>query len=92
MKLVGAGSIALPEVVRRLTAEPARVFGLPYGGLSPGAPGDVVVLDPEASWEVSADRLLSKGKNTPLDGLSLQGRVMATLLEGRIVFDAREGR
>lgn len=89
MKLVVAGQISLAEAIRRLTLEPCRVFNLPYGTLAPGAPGDVVIFDPAANWEVTASQFYSKGKNTPLDGDTLQGLVRLTFLEGQVVYDAR---
>ena len=88
MKLVAEHRLPLGEMVRRLTVEPARTFGLPYGTLSPGAPADVVIFDPAVSWTVESDRLLSRGKNTPLDGHSLTGSVLFTLVEGNVVYDA----
>lgn len=91
MKLVKAGDLPLSDLIRRLTIEPCRIFGLPYGRLSPGAFGDVVIFDPDASWNVSASDFFSKGKNTPLDGHELVGRIQATLAEGRVVYDAADG-
>ncbi len=90
MKLVDAGQLALPELIRRLTLDPCRTFGLPFGTLAVGAPADVVVFDPEASWTVDASRFYSKGKNTPLDGHALRGQVVMTLVDGEVVYE-REG-
>lgn len=90
MTLVEAGQIALADVIRRLTVEPCRIFSLPYGTLAVGAPADVVILDPGAPWVVDTGRFHSKGKNSPLDGHSLRGLVMVTLVEGRIVYQNAE--
>jgi len=46
----------------------------------------VVVFDPEAEWTVEPERFASKGKNTPLAGRRLRGRVVATVYEGKVVF------
>ena len=54
-----------------------------------GAPGDVAIIDPEAEWIVEPELFVSKGKNTPLAGRRLRGRVMATVYGGRVVFDGR---
>ena len=72
-----------------------RAFGLErvaprLGSLAVGAPGDVVVFDPEAEWTVEPERFASKGKNTPLAGRRLRGRVVATVYGGKMVF-APEG-
>ncbi|MFQ5880224.1 MAG: hypothetical protein ACE5IZ_08640, partial [Dehalococcoidia bacterium] len=55
------------------------------GTLSIGAPGDVTLFDPEAEWTVEPERFASKGKNTPLAGRRLRGRVAATVYEGKVV-------
>ncbi|MBI1885160.1 MAG: dihydroorotase [Chloroflexi bacterium] len=58
------------------------------GTLSVGAPGDVAVIDPGAEWVIEPERFASKGKNTPLAGRTLRGRVVATVYEGRVVYQA----
>ena len=84
-------ALSLEEVVRALTIGPVRALGLDrrvegLGTLSAGAAGDVVVIDPEAEWTVEPVAFASKGKNTPLEGRTLRGRVMATIYGGRVVF------
>lgn len=90
LQLVEAGVLSLSEAIRKLTWNPARIFGLPYGTLSIGAPADVVVFDPQQRWTVNPSRLHSKSKNTPFAGKELKGRVVVTLVAGRIVYDARK--
>ncbi len=95
MCLVHDGRLSLPTLVERMTAAPARVLGQPdlrLGALTPGNPADVVVFDPNAEWTVRADRMASAGRNTPLDGATLKGRVAATLVEGRVVYRSEEAR
>jgi len=72
----------LPVLIERLTAGPARLFGINAGTLTPGASADIVVFDPNEEWTVDAAAFRSKGKNTPLDGVRLRGRVVMTLAEG----------
>jgi dihydroorotase len=88
MELVKAGLMTLPEIVRHLTVNAARVFNLPGGALRPGAPADVTVFDPEAPFVVAEETLVSKSPNTPLLGMRLSGAVRATLVSGRVVYDA----
>jgi dihydroorotase len=57
-------------------------------GLVEGAPADLVVFDRSEHWAVTADALASRGKNTPLLGMELGGRVMVTLAAGRIAYEA----
>ena len=55
------------------------------GTLAPGALGDLVILDPDAEWVVDPSEFASMGKNTPLTGRTLKGRVVATVYGGRVV-------
>ena len=87
--LVDRDDIDLPTAIERLTAGPARVLGEAYqsslGTLKPGAPGDVTVLDPDAEWQVDSSTFASKGRNTPVDGITLKGQVVKTIVgEGQI--------
>jgi dihydroorotase len=84
LRLVDEGCLTLAAAVRALTVAPARAFGLRAGSLERGKPADICVFDPNQSWTVTADQLASRGKNTPLLGQTLQGRVIATLLGGRL--------
>jgi len=93
MTLVEAGAIDLPALIERLTAGPVRALGLErsvagLGSLAEGALGDVVLLDPDAEWTVEPERFASKGKNTPLAGRTLRGKIVATAYEGRVVWAA----
>lgn len=85
-ELVGGGVLTLPELIARMSTVPARVFHLPAGTLSQGAPADVVVFDAGARWKVDPERFLSKSHNTPFAGWELVGRVERTLVGGRQVF------
>jgi len=78
--------LSLLEVLRRLTAGPARVLALAAGTLRPGAPADLVVFDPDASWRINTDKFRSKSKNAPFDGRPVQGRVERTIVDGREIF------
>jgi dihydroorotase len=91
MSLVHSGELDLSLLIAKLTAEPARIIrrsGLPsdLGTLREGAPGDVTLFDPEAEWVVDPSVFLSKGKNTPLAGCVLKGKVMATVVGGEVAY------
>ncbi len=86
-------ALDLETVVERLTIAPVRTLGLDrklegLGSLSRGAPGDVVLLDPNAEWTVEPELFASKGKNTPLTGRTLRGLVVATIASGKVVWRA----
>jgi dihydroorotase len=57
-------------------------------GLVEGAPADLVVFDRSESWTVASDTLLSRGKNSPLLGMSLPGPILVTMAGGRIAYEA----
>ncbi len=75
---VEAGWIDLPTLIERLTLGPASCFGIEPSSLDP----DLVLIDPGAEWVVSSSELASRGKNTPLLGRRLRGRVVAAFVEG----------
>jgi len=91
---VDAGQLTLLRAVEALTTGPAGLLGARTRragavGLIEGAPADLVVFDRSESWTVTADSLASRGKNTPLLGMSLPGRVLVTMAGGRIAYEAR---
>jgi dihydroorotase len=82
--------LPLERIVEALTIGPVRALGLDrhvkgIGTLAVGSPADVVLFEPTRDWAVEPEALASKGKNTPLIGKSLRGRVVATLYGGRVV-------
>ena len=94
MRLVEDGQLDLGTLIKRLTIGPARAWGLDrrpgfegLGTLAPGAVGDVVVLDPTSEWTVEPELFASRGRNTPLAGERLRGRVIATVVDGRVVYE-----
>jgi len=89
MSLVHGGQLPLTTLISKLTCEPAKIVGDKYGklgSLEVGAPADVTIFDPDKKWVVDAKSFASKGKNTPLEGSALKGRVMATISEGKLVY------
>ncbi|MBX3071757.1 MAG: dihydroorotase [Thermomicrobiales bacterium] len=88
LALVRAGHFDIPQLVRWMTSKPAEIFDLPGGRLSPGSPADVVVWNPEQRWQVTPDALKTLSPNTPLLGMTLQGRVVRTFVAGNEVHAA----
>jgi len=87
--LVRERVLDLPALVARLTAGPARVLDLPGGTLTPGAPGDVTILDLEREQTIDPARFHSRGRNTPFGGWRCTGAAWMTIVGGRVVM--REG-
>ena len=88
MALVHTGRLSLPTLIAALTARPARAWNLAGGALTPGAPADLTIFDPTEEWTVDPDSFASLGKNTPLAGVTLRGRVRETRLGGQKVYQA----
>jgi dihydroorotase len=91
LELVRAGDLAPLEWVRRLSTNPARILRRPGGSLAPGSPADVAVIDPARRWTYDPAKGFSKSHNSPWAGRALEGRVVATLVGGRLVYDVERG-
>ena len=89
--LVAPGIIDYPMLVERMAVAPARLFKLPGGTLRRGAAADVTVFDPAAEWRVDPARFVSKGRNTPYAGRTLQGRAEYTVVDGAVVYRRDRG-
>lgn len=89
LRLVDEKLLSLAEAIARLTVHPAQILGVECGSLSVGATADVCIFDPKARWTLSADKLVSRGRNTPFLGWEFTGRVTHTLVGGDVVFEAR---
>ncbi len=97
LRVVEHDGITLPEAIERLTIGPVRAVRLDrrtgesgLGTLQAGAPADLVIFDPAARWTVTPTALRSKGKNTPLIGTELPGRVLVTIAGGCVAYRAEE--
>lgn len=88
LELYHNGHLSLLDVIDRLTRRPARLFRLPGGSLAAGSPADLVLFDPDRALRIVADEFRGKSKNSPFDGHPTQGRVVMTILGGRIVHRA----
>ncbi|HLE67540.1 MAG TPA: dihydroorotase [Burkholderiales bacterium] len=81
--------LPLVKSLARATIDAARVLGVGSGRIATGAPGDVIVFDPEAPFRVTPEALKSQGKNSPFLGYELAGRVRATLVAGNVVYEQK---
>ena len=100
LSLVDAGRLPLARAVAALTTGPAAVAAASTGtagtssarprGLIEGAPADLVVFDRADRWQVTEASLLSRGKNSPLLGRDLPGRVVLTIAAGRLAYEDSE--
>lgn len=90
LRLVHEGHMSLLDLLRKMTVAPAALLGLEAGRLAVGAPADLILLDPERPWKITEAGLSSLAKNTAFEGRLVQGRVLLTMVDGRVVhrFDA----
>jgi len=87
--LVHAGRLEAAAAVRAMTVGPAKVLGIEACALREGVRADVTLLDPDHEWVVEPTRFESKARNCPFARRRLRGKVVATIVEGRVVM--REG-
>jgi len=81
--------LPLWRIVELLSSNPAKVFRLAgRGTLAKGAHADVTIFDPKKKWTFDASQSRSKSKNTPFDGWSFSGKVVATIVGGKVVYEA----
>ncbi len=88
LEQVHNGSLPLLTCLQRLTAGPAAVLGRGGGRLQRGAPADLVLFTLDTAWRIDAGQFRSMSRNTPFHRRPVQGRVVATLLDGRVVHRA----
>ena len=86
LRLYHSDHLSLPQLFRALSLNPANRLGLPSGRLSEGAPADLILFDPNSPFLLDRFQLNSKSKNTPFDGQRMQGRVLATFVDGQKVY------
>lgn len=87
LELYHNGILKLPELLAKLTCNPAKLLGLDVGRLKEGAPADLLVFDLDEPWRLSVEDFRSKSKNAPYDGRPVQGRAWRTIVSGRQVYD-----
>ncbi|MGE5169630.1 MAG: dihydroorotase [Rudaea sp.] len=90
LKWASETQVALADALARITTRPAEILGLAAPSLARGVHADICVFDPAAAWTVHRDALRSQGKNTPFLNYEVTGRVRATVVGGRVVYE-REG-
>ena len=91
LTLVDQGSLDLTTLISSVTHRATALLPERYrdlGSLRAGSAADIAIVDPSAKWVVDPIDFASKGKNTPLAGCSLTGRVMSTVYGGAVVYDA----
>ncbi len=83
--LVKPGLLTLPQAIDKLSAIPAKIFGLKAGSLALGSNADITVIDPEEKWKIDVSRFYSKSRNCPFNGWEVQGKAVMTIVRGCVV-------
>ncbi len=89
--LIEPGHLTWPQLIAKLTINPARVLAIDRGTLKPGAAADVTVIDPTAEWTIDPDRFRSKSRNCPFAGWKVRGRAHAVIVGGTLNVGAAAG-
>lgn len=84
--LVREGYLTLPQLVEKMSCNPAKVLGIDKGTLSEGCAADIVIADIDTEYAIDPDEFFSKGKNTPFAGKKVYGRVDVTIVDGAVVY------
>ncbi|NLA42466.1 MAG: dihydroorotase [Smithella sp.] len=87
LSLVQKGVLSWPELIAKMSCNPARILNLPKGTLAKGADADITVIHPELSWSVDAAAFRSLGKNSPFSGREMKGRAVLSIVGGDIKYD-----
>ncbi len=86
--LVAPGVLSLNQAIAKLTSEPARILKLQKGRIAEGGDADLTIFDPNREWSADASGFASKSRNTPFHGWRLSGAAVATLVAGKVVWEA----
>lgn len=86
LRLAEEGLMTLPEVLARLTINPATLLGIPAGKIAIGELADIAIIDPDTHYICHGKNFASRGKSTPFEGWDFSGRVKHTIVAGQIVY------
>jgi dihydroorotase len=89
LNLISSKTLNWPELIAKMSLNPARILNLPKGTLKEGADADITVIDPLLKWTVDVQAFRSRGKNSPFNGRQMQGKAILTIIGGEIKYDGR---
>jgi dihydroorotase len=91
-RLFHTGKINLKRLVELFSTNPAKIINKSLGTLKVEAEADVTVFGPDHEWVYDVNQTLSKSRNSPFHGTKLKGRVAATIVAGKVVYQSPEVR
>ena len=80
LKLVRDGILTLPQLIEKMSTNPAHILKIPKGSLTPGCDADITLIDIHKAWTVDAGTFRSKGRNCPFDGWNLIGKAIMAIV------------
>jgi dihydroorotase len=86
LALVREGVLTFPAAARKLSSNPAKIMGLAGGSLEEGAPADLAIMDPDFEYNLRAEDIQSKSRNSPFLGKRMKGINQITIMGGRVVW------
>jgi dihydroorotase len=86
LSLIEPNYLTWPELIEKLTINPARVLGIDRGTLAAGAVADATIIDPATEWTIDVTRFRSKSRNSPFAGWKVRGRAHAVIVNGQLKF------
>lgn len=85
-ELVASGKMSLERLSELMTANPSKILNLPHGEIKEDGLADFVIVDLDKEYQIDSSKWFSKGKNTPFNGRKVKGQVMATFVDGKLVY------
>ena len=85
-QLVASGVITVDKLIPKLTTGPAEVLGIKNYSLAEGNPADITIFDADRKWTIDKEQFKSKSRNTPFHGWEVQGKVTATIVNGKFAY------
>jgi dihydroorotase len=89
--LIGPGHLTWPQLIAKVTVNPAKVLSIDRGTLKPEAVADVTIIDPAAEWVIDVTKFRSKSRNCPFDRWKVTGRARTTIVGGVVKFTQPTG-
>jgi len=86
LKLIEPGILTWPQMIEKMTINPAKVLGIDRGTLKVNAIADVTVIDPTTTYKIDVNTFQSKSRNCPFNGWEVRGRASAVVLGGEVKF------
>jgi dihydroorotase len=86
LRLVSEGVLTWPELIAKMSINPAQILRLSKGTIAVGADADITIIDPGLKWTVDVKNFFSKGKNSPFHGWEMRGRAILTIVGGEIKY------